>query len=78
MERSLWAIEFFKSHLAEGMMRTLRSLVHRAEPDTREASLIKAMCLETINFLERKGVKVGERREAGGNRGGRRDEGAEG
>jgi TrmH family RNA methyltransferase len=56
MERSLWAIEFFKAHLAEGMMRTLRSLVHRAEPDAREADLLKAMCLETINFLERKGL----------------------
>jgi tRNA C32,U32 (ribose-2'-O)-methylase TrmJ len=55
-ERALWGIEFFKAHLAEGMLRTLRGLVHRAEPDAREARLLTAMCVETLNFLRRKGV----------------------
>jgi TrmH family RNA methyltransferase len=56
VERALWAIEFFKAHQAAGMMRTLRSLIHRAEPDVREAALLKAMAMETLNFLRRKGI----------------------
>lgn len=56
LERALWAVEFFKAHQAEGMLRTLRSLVHRAEPDVREAALLKAMAMETLNFLRRKGL----------------------
>jgi TrmH family RNA methyltransferase len=62
LEQALWGVEFFKAHTAEGMMRTLRSLVHRAEPDVREAALLKAMAMETLNFLRRKGVTPGERR----------------
>lgn len=57
IERALWGIEFFKAHLSEGMMRTIRSLVHRAEPDAREAALLKAMGRETLNFLRRKGIE---------------------
>lgn len=53
LEESLWAIEFFKTEHAESMMRTLRSLVHRAGPDTREAALLMAICRETIHFLKR-------------------------
>jgi TrmH family RNA methyltransferase len=59
MERALWGIEFFKARLSKGMMRTLRGLVHRAEPDVREAALLKAMCVETLNFLRRKGIEPG-------------------
>ncbi len=53
IEQALWAVEFFKSGHAEGILRTLRSLVHRAEPDTREAALLTAICLETSHFLRR-------------------------
>jgi tRNA/rRNA methyltransferase len=56
LERALWGIEFFKAHQAAGMMRTLRSLVHRAEPDVREAALLKAIAMETLSFLRRKGI----------------------
>jgi tRNA/rRNA methyltransferase len=56
IERALWGIEFFKTGHAAGMMRTLRSLVYRAEPDTHEAALLKAIGLETLNFLRRKGI----------------------
>lgn len=59
-ERALWGIEFFKSHTAEGILRTLRGLVHRAEPDAREARLLTAMCVEVLRFLERNGVKPGD------------------
>src|SRR5262245_20225496 len=53
LERALWGIEFFKAHQAEGMLRTLRGLVHRAEPSVRETALLKAMAMETLNFLRR-------------------------
>lgn len=59
LERALWAVEFFKSNQAESGLRTLRSLVHRAEPDAREVALLKAMALETLSFLRRKGVEPG-------------------
>jgi tRNA/rRNA methyltransferase len=60
LETTLWGVEFFKAHTAAGVMRTLRSLVHRAEPDAREAGLLKAMAMETLHFLRRKGVAIGE------------------
>jgi TrmH family RNA methyltransferase len=55
IEGALWGIEFFKAQRAEGIMRTIRSLIHRAAPDAREAALLKAMCVETLNFLRRNG-----------------------
>jgi len=61
LERALWGIEFFKAHQAAGMLRTLRGLLHRAEPSVREAALLKAMAMETLNFLRRKGVEPGTR-----------------
>jgi TrmH family RNA methyltransferase len=55
-ERSLEAIEFFKTRQRELIMRTVRSLTVRASPDAREISLIRAMAIEVIRFLERKNV----------------------
>ena len=52
-ERALWAIEFFKTRRAESVMRSLREALFRAELDWREASLLRAMALETVRFLER-------------------------
>lgn len=57
-ERALWGIEFFKTHTNQAIMRTLRGLIHRAEPDAREAALLRAMALETLNFLRRKGIEL--------------------
>jgi TrmH family RNA methyltransferase len=57
IEAALWGIEFFKTHHAERMMRTIRGLVYCAAPDAREAALLKAMCVETLNFLRRKGIE---------------------
>jgi TrmH family RNA methyltransferase len=57
IEAALWGIEFFKTQRAEGMLRTIRGLVHRAAPNTREAALLQAMCVETLNFLRRKGIE---------------------
>jgi TrmH family RNA methyltransferase len=52
-ERSLAAIEFFKTRFPEHIMRTLRSLTFRAAPNARELSLIRAMAIEVVNFLNR-------------------------
>jgi TrmH family RNA methyltransferase len=52
-ERSLTAIQFFKTRYPEHIMRTLRSLTFRAAPDARELSLMRAMAIEVINFLNR-------------------------
>jgi TrmH family RNA methyltransferase len=52
-ERSLAAIEFFKTHYPEHIMRTLRSLVFRAAPNSRELSLMRAISMEVINFINR-------------------------
>ena len=52
-ERSLDAIEFFKTRFPEHIMRTLRSLTFRAAPNARELSLIRAMALEVRNYLRR-------------------------
>jgi TrmH family RNA methyltransferase len=57
VEAALWGIEFFKAQRAEGIMRTIRGLIHRAAPDPREAALLQAMCIETLNFLKRKGIE---------------------
>jgi TrmH family RNA methyltransferase len=51
--RSLEAVEFFKTRDVEHIMRTLRSLTLRAAPDARELSLIRAMAIEVIRYMER-------------------------
>lgn len=53
LARSLDAIQFFKSHNPEHIMRTLRSLTFRAEPDSRELSLLRAVAMEVVHFLDR-------------------------
>ena len=53
VERSLQAVEFFKTRQREHIMRTLRSLTARSAPDARELSLIRAMALEVVRFMER-------------------------
>ena len=52
-ERSLAAIEFFKTRFPEHIMRTLRSLTFRAAPNARELMLVRAMALEVRNYLRR-------------------------
>ena len=51
--RALQSIEFFKTRQVEHIMRTLRSLTGRAAPDARELSLLRAMALEVINYMDR-------------------------
>ena len=61
-ERALWGIEFFRTTGSALIMRKLRSLIHRAEPDAREAALLQAMALRTLSFLRRKGIEPGTRK----------------
>jgi len=42
-----------KTRYPEHIMRTLRSLTFRAAPNTRELSLIRAMAIEVVNFINR-------------------------
>ena len=53
-QRSLEAIEFFKTRQVEHIMRTVRSLTVRAAPDARELSLIRAMAIEVVNYMKRR------------------------
>jgi tRNA/rRNA methyltransferase/tRNA (cytidine32/uridine32-2'-O)-methyltransferase len=55
--QALDAIEFFKTRNPAMVIRTLRTVVHRTPLDAREAKLLKAMCMEVLRFLERKGVR---------------------
>lgn len=52
-EDALEIIQFMKTRYPEHIMRTLRSLVFRAAPNTRELSLIRAMAIEVVNFVNR-------------------------
>jgi TrmH family RNA methyltransferase len=52
-ERSLEAIDFFRTRNAEYVMRSLRSLLFRAAPDAREIELVRAMAIEVRRTLER-------------------------
>jgi TrmH family RNA methyltransferase len=61
LEQALWGIEFFKAQRSTGVMRTLRRLVHRAEPSAREVALLRAICLEALAFLRRNGIAPGAR-----------------
>lgn len=56
LERSLWAIDFFKSRNPENVMRAFREIVFRADLDSREARLFRALTLETVHYLNRTGV----------------------
>jgi TrmH family RNA methyltransferase len=55
-EDSLHAIEFLKTRQSDLVMRSFREIVYRAQPDAREASLLRAIGLEIGNFMRRKGV----------------------
>jgi TrmH family RNA methyltransferase len=56
--RALWAIDFFKTRRSESVMRSFRELVFRADLDGREASLVRAMGIEVIRYLQRVGAPL--------------------
>jgi tRNA/rRNA methyltransferase/tRNA (cytidine32/uridine32-2'-O)-methyltransferase len=53
--QALDAIQFFKTRYAEHIMRSLRTLTFRASPAARELSLLRAVALVVVRFLERSG-----------------------
>ena len=55
VERALAAVGFFKSHVEEQVMRTVREIAHRVPLDEREARLLRAMALETAWHAGRRG-----------------------
>jgi TrmH family RNA methyltransferase len=52
-ERALWTVDFFKSRQTESVMRTLREIARRADPDEREAAFVRAMCIEVVKYVGR-------------------------
>ena len=52
-ERALAAIDFFKTRNPALVMRSVRSLVYRAEPDAREIDLVRCMALEVLRTIDR-------------------------
>lgn len=50
----LETIEFFKTRQPDMVMRSVREIVFRAELDGREATLLRAMALEVVRYLERR------------------------
>jgi tRNA (cytidine32/uridine32-2'-O)-methyltransferase len=54
--QALWAIDFFKTRRSESVMRSLREILYRADLDGREASLVRAMGIEIVRYLQRVGA----------------------
>jgi len=57
-EAALWAIDFFKTRQPEYVMRSVREIFFRAALDGRESTLVRAIALEMVRYLERMGVRV--------------------
>ena len=56
--QALWAIDFFKTRRSESVMRSLREIFYRADLDGREASLVRAMGIEVVRYLQRVGAPL--------------------
>jgi TrmH family RNA methyltransferase len=55
--RALERIQFFKTRYAEHIMRSLRAMIGRADPDTRELMLLRAIFIEVVRYIERTAPK---------------------
>ncbi len=53
VDRALSAIAFYKTRNAEYIMRTVRSMVFRADPDARELAIVRTSAIEVLRTLER-------------------------
>ncbi len=53
VEAALRRIEFFKTRQPEGVMRTVREVIHRTPLDAREVRLLRAMAIEVVKYSER-------------------------
>ena len=52
-EAALHAIDFFKTRYPEHVLRAIRSLTARADPNARELSLMRAIAIEVVKNLDR-------------------------
>jgi tRNA/rRNA methyltransferase len=57
LERSLEAVEFFKTRSRPSIMRSLRAALYRAHLDVREASLLRAVAIEVRRYLHRREIR---------------------
>lgn len=55
----LTRIDFYKARKPEAVMRTLRTIISRAEPDLREARLLAAIGYEIGAYLDRRAKRDG-------------------
>src|SRR6476661_1199877 len=51
--KALERIQFFKTRYAEHIMRSLRAMITRADPDARELMLLRAIFIEVVRYIER-------------------------
>jgi len=51
--KALDRIQFFKTRYAEHIMRSLRAMVTRSDPDSRELMLLRAIFIEVVRYIER-------------------------
>lgn len=51
--KALERIQFFKTRYAEHIMRSLRAMITRADPDSRELMLLRAIFIEVVRYIER-------------------------
>ena len=53
IDRCLAAISFYRTRNPEHIMRSVRSLLNRAGPDSRELTLVRAMAIEVLRTIDR-------------------------
>jgi TrmH family RNA methyltransferase len=61
LEDGLHRIEFYKAREPSAILRTLRTLITRAEPDLQEAGLLRAIGFEIGKYLDRAEERAGTR-----------------
>ena len=69
LQQGLGRIEFFKARKPDAVMRTLRTIIARAEPDLRETRLLGAVGYEIGHYLDRIGWPPEERTGSGSQEG---------
>lgn len=53
IDRALAAVAFYRTRNPEHIMRSVRSLLNRAGPDSRELTLVRAMGIEVLRTIDR-------------------------
>lgn len=53
IDRALASIAFYRTRSPEHIMRSVRSLLNRAAPDSRELTLVRAMGIEVMRTIDR-------------------------